>query len=153
MRAFALLLLLSLTAAPALAQSSADCRTATQLLTGSAPTATQDGVTLSEATGYVVVVSAPAGQTISGGSLLCYYLGVVSAPAAGAAPGSSSITTRWMRCDTALDITPTTGVRDYAKPDYTSTAGMGKVKYVPSSITLSGAGTTVDVTVCVRRRP
>lgn len=118
--------------------------TTTQNLTGSAPTLATEGVDLSDALGYAVVVSAASGQTISGGSLLCYYYGAV-----GSGPGGSG-TRRWMRA-AQFDFTPATSVRDAPSGDFATPAGFGRIHYVPSSVTVS-SGTTVDVTIAVRRR-
>lgn len=131
----------------ALAQTNDNCITFTQNLTGTAPTVNlADGAPLSEATGYTVVVSAPSGQTITGGGLTCHYKGVVFAGTGVAR------THRWFPCPTVLNFTPQTGARDASSGDYPASTGVGSVKYVPAGITLSGAGTTVDVTICVRRR-
>ena len=142
-----LLLLLTLFSVPALAQGTGPftSKTFTQALTGSAPTLATDSVDLGGAAGFVVVVSANAGQTITGGSLLCYYLGAVSGQTLQGGP-----TQRWMRCPTSLDFTPATGVRDAPSGDYSTPASYGKIKFVPSAITVSG-GTTVDVTITVRK--
>lgn len=134
-------------AVPALAQQRVFSKTFTQNLTGSAPTLATDGVDLTNAAGYSVVVSAASGQTITGGTLLCYYSGSVSANAvSGTAP-----TQRWMRCPSTLDITPGTSVRDAPSGDFEVLVGFGRLKYVPSSITVS-SGSTVDVTITVRLR-
>jgi hypothetical protein len=147
-----LLVLALLGAAPALAQTVSKTylvETFTQNLTGTAPTAADDGVSLEKAEGWAVTVSAPSGQTISGGSLLCYYLAAVSSTG----NLGASVTRRWTRCKSDLDVTPSTGTRDPPSLNFRSYVGAGRIKYVPSSITLSGAGTTVDVTIEVRRAP
>lgn len=117
--------------------------TSRQNLTGTAPTAATDGISLLNATGYTVTVSADSAQTITGGSLLCYYLGAVNF-------SGSEPTMRWMRCPTGLDCTPATGARDASCGDFEPLTGFGKIKYIPSSITVSG-GTQVDVTITVKR--
>jgi hypothetical protein len=142
----ALAVVLCLWAGAALAQgaSTAVTKTFRQNLTGTAPTSATDGVDISGAAGFVVIVSADLAATLTGGSLLCYYYGAVNV--SGTQP-----TFRWMRCPTSLDFTPGTGVRDAPSGDYETPAGFGKIKYMPSAITVSG-GTQVDVTITVRKR-
>lgn len=122
-------------------------KTFTQNLTGSAPTLASDGVDLDGAAGWSVTVSAPSGQTISGGSLLCYFY----APVSSTGNEGAAVTRRWTPCKSDLNVTPSTGVRDPPSLNFKSYVGGGRLKYIPSSITLSGAGTTVDVTIEVRR--
>lgn len=134
-------------AVPAAAQNRVYSKTTTQNLTGSAPTLATEGVDLTNALGYNVVVSAAAAQTITGGSLLCYFYGpVVASVASGTAP-----TQRWMRCPSSLDFTPGTGVRDAPSGDFQTPVGFGRIHYVPSSVTVS-SGTTVTVTITARTR-
>lgn len=137
---------LFLWAGSALAQgaSIAVTKTLRQNLTGSAPTLATDGVDIAGSAGFVVTVSADAAQTITGGSLLCYYYGPVNV--SGTQP-----TFRWMRCPTSLDFTPATGARDAPSGDYQPTASVGRVFFMPSSLTVSG-GTQVDVTITSRKR-
>lgn len=135
---------------PAFAQNISStyvAKTFTQNLTGSAPTLADDGVSLDKATGWSVTVSAPSGQTISGGSLVCYFYAPVSATGI---PGAA-VTRRWTPCKSDLNVTPATGGRDPPSLNFKTHVGAGRIKYVPSSITLSGAGTTVDVTIEVRK--
>lgn len=117
----------------------------TQNLTGSAPTLVTDGVDLKNAIGFTVVVSAASGQTITGGSLVCYYYGAVSTA------GGDAATMRWMLCPTSLNFTPATGGRDAPSGDYQPLTSFGRIFFMPSSVTVS-SGTTVDVTITVRRR-
>lgn len=114
-------------------------------LTGSAPTLDTQGLVITNAEGVSCVVSAPSGQTITGGTLLCYYQGPVSISTDGV------ITRRWMRF-AANDITPATSQRDAASGDFQIPVGAGRISWVPSSITLSGAGSTVTVTIVARRK-
>lgn len=144
-------LLVALAGPAAFAQnngSSYAAKTFTQTLTGSAPTLATDGISLDGAEGWSVTVSAPSGQTISGGSLICYFY----APVSSSGIHGSEVTRRWTLCASALNVTPATGSRDPPSLNFLSSVRGGRIAYVPSSITLSGAGTTVDVTIEVRRR-
>lgn len=145
----AALLLLAVVSAVALAQSTTSFSVATtQNLTGSAPTLSTEGANLENALGFDVVVSANAAQTLTavGSGLLCYYYGATSTGT------GSSATRRWMRCPASLDCTTfQTGLRDGSCGSYTTPVGFGRVQYVPSAVTVS-SGTTVDVTITVRRR-
>lgn len=133
MKRFLVVAVVGLLALPALAYTYRQFAQ-TQNLTGVAPTTdATDGMSLVGVEGYRVTVSAPSGQTITGGTLRCY---VYSGPLA-----------RWARCAAAMDLTPTTGVRDYVSPDVIVGVGAGRVKYIPNAITLSGAGTTVETYV------
>lgn len=134
-----------------LAQSRSFSKTFTQNLTGSAPTLATDGVDISNATGFSVVVSAAAAQTITGGAANCYYYGPVSQVAT--TQSGTGATFRWTRCPASLDFTPTTGVRDASSGDFRAAVGVGgsRIKYVPAAITVS-SGTTVDVTISVRTK-
>lgn len=113
-----------------------DFVTTTQALTGAAPTLGTQGISLfksaGKANGYRVIVSAVSGQTVLGGSLLCYYW--------------SYPLLRWMRCDPALDVTLTGGgTRDAVSFDYES-MGFGRVYFATNGVAVSG-GTTVNVTI------
>lgn len=141
-----LVLSLAVLAGPAFAQSNLQVTTSSSALTGSAPTVDTDGISINGALGFAVIVSADAAQTITGGSLLCYYYGPVSS---GAGSGAG-VTFDWMRCPTGFDFTPATGARRAASGDYETLVGWGRIAFVPSSVTVSG-GTTVSVTVAVRR--
>lgn len=143
-----LVLLAALATVPAFAQANGTAagRTFSSALTGSAPTLADDGVDLSGASGYVVVLSAPASQTITGGSLLCYYRGCVAWNSA----GNACLTLRWMRCPSSLDFTPGTGVLDAPSGDFSTPAGYGRIKYVPSSVTVS-SGSTVTISITARK--
>lgn len=109
----------------------------TQALSRSAPTSASEGISLDNAEGFRVSISAPATRTISGGSLLCYFY--------------STALARWARCPTSMDLTPGTGVRDWSSADFESLVGGGRVLYATSSVTLS-AGTTVTITIQVRQK-
>jgi hypothetical protein len=116
-----------------------------QVLTGGpAPSSATDGVSLVDATGYTVTVSADAAQTITGGSLLCYYYACVDWNSA----SNVCATSRWTRC-AELDITPSAGLRDPPGYDREVVVGWGRVMYVPN-VTASG-GTHVNVTIIARR--
>lgn len=118
----------------------------THSLSGTAPSEATQGIETSGTEGATCVISAPSGQTISGGSLLCYYYGPVSVNADGTVAER-----RWMRY-AAGDFTPATGQRDAASGDNAVYVGAGRLTWVPSGITLSGVGTTVTVTLVSRRR-
>lgn len=107
----------------------------TQALTRAAPTAATEGASLAGATGYRVTVSAPSGQTITGGSILCYTY--------------NPTLKRWARCKSAFDITLLTGVRDSPSEEFKVAVGGGRVLFATDSVTLSG-GTTVVVTIDVK---
>jgi hypothetical protein len=119
--------------------------TTTHNLTGSPPTLSTDGASIDAADGFNVTVSANSGQTITGGSLLCYFYGAVSSSGSGSPP-----TRRWMRCPAVLDFTPGTSVRDAPSGDYQTPVGWGRIAYIPSAVTVSG-GSTVTVTIAVRK--
>lgn len=147
-----LALAVALGALPALAQSNDGlykAKTFTQNLTGSAPSAADDGIELAGMVGWSVTVSAPSGQTITGGSLTCYFY----APVSSTGGTRAAVTRRWTPCDSRLNITPTTGVRDPPSLNFVTYVRSGRIAYVPNAITLSGAGTTVDVTIEVRKAP
>ena len=147
MKKLALLVAL-FSAAPALAQQTLIYKSETgMLLTAAAPSAATDGVKVEGAQGYCVTITAPAGQTISGGSMLCYAYVCVAANNDG-----KCTTRRWNRCPATLDFTPGTSQRDPPSGDYETLAGVARIAYRSSSITLSGAGTTIDVTYTVRER-
>lgn len=122
-------------------------KTFTQNLTGSAPTLETDGISLDGAEGWSVTVSAPSGQTISGGALTCYFY----APVSSSGIRGAAVTRRWTPCSTLLNVTPATGSRDPPSTNFVTYVRGGRIAYVPAAITLSGAGTTVDVTIEVRR--
>lgn len=101
------------------------------LLTGTAPSASTEGISLTGVTAVRVVISGPSGQTITGGYIDCYYR-----------PPSLA---RWTPCLTP-SVTLRTGSRDAPTFDYEYLVGYGRLRWVPRAVTLSGAGTTVDVT-------
>lgn len=116
-----------------------------QALTGaSAPTAADDGISVSNCSAVCCVISADSGATISGGTLLGY----VYMPVAWYETGEAK-TWRWFP-HAALNWTPATGQRDAASGDLTVMTGVGRVKWLGSSLTVS-AGTTVEMTMCARR--
>lgn len=146
-----LALAVALVGLPALAQNNSStyvAKTFTQTLTGAEPTLETDGVSLDGVEGWAVTISAPSGQTLTGGGAGCRYYGPVSSTGIwGAAP-----TRRWMNCNSALNVTATTGVRDSPSLNFVSYVRGGRIAYVANAVTLSGAGTTVDITIEVRRR-
>lgn len=102
----------------------------TQALSRAAPTLATEGMNLNGVVGYQVTISAPVGQTITGGTLQCYFM--------------STLTARWARCPASFDLTPSTAVRDWTSPSFTVVVGMGRLLYAATSITIS-AGSTVVV--------
>lgn len=153
MRKLALLVVLAVAtcAAPAFAQQLVTVKTVTQTLSASAPSTALDGVDISNALGFAVVVSAASGQTISGGSLLCYWY-VPFATAGATCSSGTACTYRWARCASGLDFTPRTSVRDAPSLGYEVPVGVSRVHFITSSVTVS-SGSTVEVTLVVRRRP
>jgi hypothetical protein len=145
MKRLGLLLALAL-ATPALGQAVVVKTLTGQALSMSAPTLATDGVDLTNAQGFAVVVSAESTRTITGGSLLCYWYVPVTGQTS-----STGVTYRWTRCAAGLDFTPRTGARDAPSLDYEPLVGVSRVAFVTSSVTVS-AGTTVDVTIIVRKR-
>ncbi len=104
------------------------------------------------ATGYA---DGGSDSRITGGSLTCCNYGVVnSTGATGASQGK-----RWHACNTQLNFTPATGVRDSTSLDYKAyVGGAAKIMYLPSSLTVqlwdggvADAGVSVDVTIEVRK--
>lgn len=130
--------------------------------TGSAPTDSTDGVSLTSAAGYNVSVDfSPDGgsTTASAGGLKCYYQQVdYSTGVHGSTP-----TRGWAAGATSLDVSAVgTSVRRYTAPSYSVAVGGGRVKCVPNAIVLNGLsalpdgganiGTTdVNVTIEVQR--
>lgn len=133
--------------APAFAQQTSRLVTKTVSfgLSASAPSLATDGVDISNAQGFAVVVSAPAAQTITGGSLLCYWY----VPVTGA-ESSTGVTYRWAQCAAGQDFTPRTGGRDAPSGDYQPLVGVSRVFFRTSSVTVS-SGSAVDVTLVVRK--
>jgi hypothetical protein len=103
-------------------------------------------VEIAGTSGFTVVISANAGQTITGGAATCYYYACV----AWDSTGMKCSTFRWGVCPAALDFTPRTGSRDASSGDYSTPTGYGRVQYVPNAITVSG-GTTVAVSITTRK--
>lgn len=101
-----------------------------ELLTGVAPSASTEGVPLSSAKSYRVVVSAQVGQTLSGaGSLQAYFF---------------SPNTGWAR-DPDLDLTlSVSGFRSQAFSDVLVGPPMGRMRYVGNGVTVS-SGTAVNI--------
>lgn len=141
-----ILLLVALLAGPALGQTNVTVKSTSFALSASAPTLATDGVDISDAQGFAVVVSADSAQTITGGSLLCYWYVPVTSK-----DSSTGVTYRWAQCATGFDFTPRTGGRDAPSADYEPLVGVSRVFFRTSSVTVSG-GTTVNVTLVVRKR-
>lgn len=109
-----------------------------QALTRTAPTAACDaavspeGMLLNTVHGLRVMLEAPSGQTLTGGTLRAYYYDWSRAA--------------WFRVP-ANDLTVTSGLAKQAWPDVEVYLGTGCVIYATDSVTLSGAGTSVTVSV------
>jgi hypothetical protein len=101
-----------------------------EALTGSAPTASTEGVSLHFAKSYRIVVSAPVGQTLSGaGTLQAYFY---------------SPNTGWAR-DPDQDLTlSVSGSRSQVFSDVLVGPPMGRLRYVGNGITVS-SGSAVNV--------
>lgn len=136
-RMICLLTILCTTLAAADTVSSYRYSTENQILSRAAPTLVTEGMSLQNIAGYQITITAPSGQTITGGTLECYYM--------------STYTFRWARCSSSMDLTPRTGGRDWTSPNVEVAVGLGRVLYAAASITLSG-GTTVDVSIEARGR-
>lgn len=113
----------------------------TMILTRAAPTLITEGLglyndtasnTAGDVAGFRVTVCAPAAQTLTGGAMRCWY--------------RNNRLALWARCG-GQDWTPTTGVRCAESGDFTVDVAAGRILYASDSITLSGAGTTVSVTI------
>ena len=158
-----LLLLALLAAGAALAQNTIVARTWRMPLTGTTCTTLDagQGIDINGATGWHVTASATgyadggSDSRITGGSLTCCNYGVVSSTgASGASQGK-----RWHACNTQLNFTPATGVRDSTSLDFKAyVGGASKIMYLPSSLTVqlwdggtADAGINVDVTIEVRK--
>lgn len=109
-----------------------------QPLTRTAPTASctaavsPEGTQLDGVRAIRLMLEAPSGQTLSGGSLLAWYYD----HGAGA----------WFR-NPANDLTVTSGLAKQAWEDLPVYIRTGCVIYATSSVTLSGAGTAVTVRI------
>lgn len=101
------------------------------------------GVVVTHGGGLAICVSAPAGQTVTSGTMRAYvYMPVASVPT------TSPPTYRWSAYP-ALDWTLAGSVRDQCSGDKQSLSGIGRFAYVEDNLVLSG-GTTVDVTYSMR---
>lgn len=154
-----LLLLAVLAAVEVPAQNNIAARTWRMPLAGTTDCRTLDagqGIDVSNAKGWRVAASAPgANSLITGGSLLCCNYGVVNSTGASGVAQDK----RWHACNSQLNFTPATSVRDSTSLDFKSyVGGNGKIMYLPSSLTLqladagtADAGVNVDVTIEVRK--
>jgi hypothetical protein len=154
-----LLLLGASLALEALAQNRVAARTWRMPVTGSTCTTLDagfPGMPLDSASGWRVTGSAPGTDSrITAGSLDCCFKGVVNTTGASGA----SQTLRWRDCNSQLDFTPTTGVRDSSSLDFPSYVGTGAVMYLPNGVTLgladagtADAGVQLDVTLEMRAK-
>lgn len=122
----------------------------TSPVTGSAPTVEADGLPCYDCTTVTVIVSAPAGQTLSGaGSLQAYEWSPAFAVKGG-------VNGRWVRVP-SMDFTlATSGVRDleagvvviapFAQQN-DSAMPRTQIQYVPSGVTFSGGSSGAVVTL------
>lgn len=101
------------------------CTTGTE----SAPTTSAHGALISDVGGFVVVIEAAAGQTVSGGTLLAYAYNDISGV--------------WARVPELDLAVPATALRSYAFSGFTVTAGRGRFAYVPSGVTISSGSATI----------
>lgn len=102
----------------------------TQALSEAAPVAAADGLALDDVGAVQPILHAPAGQTITGGTLLGYIY-----------TGSA-----WVRAPRAdYDLSAVVGLQDSALPSTIVDAPRGRFALIASGITLSGAGTTVTI--------
>lgn len=119
------------------------------------PTLASDGVDLTGATGWQVILSAEDGGVFAGGgSALCYYYATTYSSGRPYTDPSQ----RWMRCRTDFDVTPTALVRDTPSPQFVSGVGSGRIAYFPNALGITrfdggylDAGAGVDITIEVRR--
>lgn len=101
------------------------------------PTLSTDGMSLGDAFGWRVIVSALVGQTLSGGGNLRCYLW-------------SYTQLRWIPAP-ALDIAVTATGRDQTSEDFEVTVPSGRLYYTADAVTVSG-GATLVVTLEMSRR-
>jgi hypothetical protein len=107
----------------------------TTALTGSAPSASTEGLSLNCVDGFCVVVEAPSGQTLSGAGTLQAY---IWDPLLNAGAGA------WARMPAGdKSVTGTAARQAFAADEVLSGRG-GRVIYIPSSVTVS-SGTTCTV--------
>lgn len=100
------------------------------------------GVGLLHGGGVGACISAPSGQTITAGTMRAYVYMPVS-------DTTSPPTYRWVPYS-PLDWSPQTGARDACSGDRQGLSGIGRLAYVEDNVTLSGAGTTIDITYSMR---
>lgn len=102
-----------------------------------APTASTEGMDLGGVSGYRVIVSAAAGQTLAGGGNMLAWV-------------FDNTLARWAR-DPDLDFSLTasgvswTNVRDRASPDFQVSARSGRVVWQASSVTTSSGEVTTQI--------
>lgn len=139
------------------------CPTDGGTCTGSAPTASDDGVDLRDGVGYNVILDTSpdgGGVTPSSGSLACYTY----APIYSTGVHGSSVIRKWAPCKSSLNITSIAAQRPYQEPTFSMGVGSGRVKYVPSSLVVSSLSALpdgganvglvdVNVTIEVQRAP
>lgn len=99
--------------------------------TRAAPTLATDGMDISDATGWRVIVSADSGQTLSGAGTVQIWLWSIALG-------------RWVR-NKQLDYSVAeTGVRDAGSPDFAAYAGFGRVFPQVAGVTSSGGNITTS---------
>lgn len=109
-----------------------------QSLTRAAPTVScaatsnAEGLNLDSVRAFRVMVEAPSGQTLTGGTLLAWHYDFGAAA--------------WLR-NPANDLTVTSGLARQVWEDLPVYVRTGCALYAASSVTLSGAGTAVTVRV------
>jgi hypothetical protein len=108
--------------------SRAACTTGTE----AAPSGAEDGSLLSGVGGFSVVVEADAAQTLSGAGTLLAYL-------------YSDVTGRWSRAPDLDLYVSASAVRGQGFPGFAVSSSRGRVAYVPSGVTVSGGGVTIDI--------
>lgn len=106
----------------------------TQALTQPAPTLATQGMDLSDVAGFRVFVRPPSGQTITGGQVGLYTW--------------SEVESQWGEPTFKLQLVQTTGTgKAWVSDDQECTLRRGRVYPGTLAVTLSGAGTAVDVWV------
>lgn len=109
----------------------------TQALTRAAPTLATEGVSLARVTAYRITVCAPAGQTLTGGSVVPWvYQDRMSTP-------------EWAKGDPSLALTvpASAPARCQIFKDIQVFVPFHRVLFATSAVTLSGTGTDVTVRI------
>lgn len=125
------------------ANDDADWTVANNLATNAADLGVgHNGVQLIKGSGLAICVSAPAGQTVTSGTMRAYVYMPVDVGA--------TVTYRWLKYP-ALDWVLAASVRDQCSGDKEVLSGIGRFAYVEDDAVLSG-GTTLKVTYSMRER-